>query len=404
MPDPYLVKPDGAFLRRLLESGGEDLKKCYQCATCSVVCELSVGKKAFPRKEMIWAQWGLKDRLLADPDVWRCHQCNDCSAHCPRGARPGDVLAALRQQSIFHLAAPQFLGQWVNGLKYLPVLLLVPAVLLVLALAIRRPVGDMLPFAEHHGFYAGFFPHWLLIGFFSSFAGLTTLAAIAGVLRLWLGMKASDEAAGGYTPTLGLVPSVIGTLKSILTHDKFGKCTSSAPRRLAHLAAFYGFVALLVVTIWAVIDLYVNPYVLGIDSMYPFGLLHPMKILANLGCAALIFGCVKAIVDRLNHQEESGKSTSFDWIFLGLLTGVAVTGLFTEVLRFAAEPAEHAAQQAGHTPLQYAAFGVYFVHLVLVFDLLICLPFSKFAHVLYRTVALVYAEHTGRNEPRVERA
>ncbi len=69
MPEAYLVKPDSDFLGRVLDEGGEDLKKCFQCATCSVVCDLSDGKKPFPRKEMIWTQWGLKDKVVADPDV-----------------------------------------------------------------------------------------------------------------------------------------------------------------------------------------------------------------------------------------------------------------------------------------------------------------------------------------------
>ena len=77
-----------------------------------------------------------------------------------------------------------------------------------------------------------------------------------------------------------------------------------------------------------------------------------------------------------------------------MLLGVAVTGMFTQILRFAAGNVPEGADPTG---LQYAAWGIYFVHLILVFDLLVCLPFSKFAHVLYRTVALIYAEHSGRN-------
>ena len=124
MDEALLLKPDRKFVEEIITAGGGDLKKCFQCATCSVVCGLSNESSPFPRKEMIWAQWGLKDRLISDPDIWLCHQCNDCSQRCPRGARPGDVLAAVRQKAIKHYAFPSAMGGWVNSLKAAPIMLL----------------------------------------------------------------------------------------------------------------------------------------------------------------------------------------------------------------------------------------------------------------------------------------
>jgi len=398
MPGSDVLRPDREFIDRVLKSGGGDLKKCYQCATCSVVCGLAPSSRPFPRKEMIWAQWGLKDRLLADPDIWLCHQCHDCSVHCPRGARPADVLAAVRQQCVEHYAAPRLFARWASNLRRLPLMLLIPVVLLVLALLVRDPLrngplGGVLQYLDHEGFYAELYPHWLLIGFYTLFWGLAMLGALVGLVRFWRAMKAADRAAGRYRPVRGSWSSLGGVLSSVFRHDKLAKCESHAARRVAHLAAFYGFVALFLVSVWAVIALYIiNPLIAGTenDLHYPFGLTNPWKLLANLGAVALIVGCLLAIVNRRRGLKESGISTSFDWIFVSVLLGVAVTGLLAEILRFAAEA-------GGLTGLGHTAYAVYFVHLVLVFDLLVYLPYSKFAHMLYRPVALVYAEHTGRN-------
>ena len=388
--EPLLVTPDRRFVETIVARGGGDLKRCFQCATCSVVCDLAEGRRPFPRKEMHWAQWGLKHRLVADPDVWLCHQCGDCSARCPRGARPGDVLAAVREQAIRHYAVPRFLTAWANGAATLPIVLLLPVVLLAAALLARGPLEAALPFGEEHGFYAAFFPHWLLIGFYGLFTGLACLAAVVGMVRFWKAMRAADAADGTFPPALGILPSLGRTVRAIVTHERFARCTAQKPRRVAHLAAFYGFLALYVVTLWAVLDLYVNPYVFGLASQYPFGLLHPMKVLANVGGVLLVVGCVKAIVDRRRDAPGTPASTAFDWIFVWLLLAVGVTGFATEVLRFTVDP------DAG---LAAMAYGVYFAHLVVVFQLLVYVPYSKFAHVLYRTVAMVYAEHTARRRP-----
>lgn len=390
MADAIVLKPDREFLKSILAEGGADMKKCVQCATCSVVCELSTGRTPFPRKEMIWAQWGLKDRLVSDPDIWQCHHCNDCSVHCIRGARPADLLAAVRHQAVKHYAVPRFLAEWMDKTKTLPLMLLIAVLLVGLGLAIRGPLEAVLQIGEaHHEFYATFFPHWLLIIYFTTITGLAALAVVIGAVKFWRAMKAADRAAGAGSPTLGIGPSIFNSLKSILVHDRFGKCTSHISRRVAHLLAFYGFVVLLVVTVWAVMDLYLFP-VMGIESRYPFGLLHPLKIIANIGAALLIYGCVRAIVDRRCKIDEAPISTVFDWTFLWLLLFVGVSGVLTEILRFVGEPADVAW-------LTYTAYTVYFMHLVGVVGLLVYLPYSKFAHLVYRTVAMVYSEHTGRN-------
>ena len=61
---------------------------------------------------------------------------------------------------------------------------------------------------------------------------------------------------------------------------------------------------------------------------------------------------------------------------------VVSTGFITEVLHYLRlEPHRHIA---------------YFVHLVFVFVVLMYLPYSKLAHLVYRRTAMVFAEHTGR--------
>ena len=134
MSAPYVVRPDADFTEEIIRGGGDTLKQCYQCATCSVKCELSPDDRPFPRKEMIWAQWGLKDRRVGDPDVWLCHRCADCSAHCPRVAKPAAVLAAVRDFTVRPYAFPGFMGAALGRPAILPLMMLIPALLMVIVL------------------------------------------------------------------------------------------------------------------------------------------------------------------------------------------------------------------------------------------------------------------------------
>src|SRR5712691_5856108 len=124
-----LIEPDLGFKRAIIGLDAHDLTACYQCGTCSAVCPISSADNPFPRKEMVWVQWGLKDRALGNASIWMCHQCGTCNSYCPRDAKPANVMAALRDYSIGHYAVPQFMGRALNDPKYLPLLFGIPAVI-----------------------------------------------------------------------------------------------------------------------------------------------------------------------------------------------------------------------------------------------------------------------------------
>ncbi len=382
---PVLIEPDLDFIRLLNTQGAASFKKCFQCGTCSATCPISPAANPFPRKEMAWASWGMRDRLLKDPDVWLCHHCNDCSTQCPRGARPGDLLALIRREVVVHYAVPHFLARWVNDPRYAPLLLAIPAVLLGLALMVRDPLQDALGITENTGdkivfSFSSVFPHWLLNTLFGFFGILALVGAFAGVVRFWRAIKA-DRPDQISTPVKGMGASIVAALKKVISHENFTSCTTARARYPAHLGVFFGFLALSLVSIW-VITAKFNPLISS-DFVYPFSLLSPWKILANLGGFALLLGCTWMIYDRLEFSDNAGESNYFDWIFIWTLFLVAVTGFITEVMHFLRlEPHRHVA---------------YFIHLMFVFTVLIYLPYSKFAHVIYRTTAMVFAEYTGRN-------
>ncbi len=110
MTERISINGDLGFVRELLGSGASELKYCYQCSVCTVVCPITPDDSPFPRKEMIFAQFGLKDKLVASLDSWLCIHCNDCSTHCPRGAKPGDVMNVIRSLSVAHFSVPGFRG------------------------------------------------------------------------------------------------------------------------------------------------------------------------------------------------------------------------------------------------------------------------------------------------------
>jgi quinone-modifying oxidoreductase, subunit QmoC len=372
------ISPDRTLLASVLGSGGEDLRKCMQCATCSAVCELANTKHPGPRKEMLWAQWGLAGRLMGDPDLWLCHQCGDCTLRCPRGARPGDVMAALRRESVVYYAAPRAFGRWANRPASLPWIAILAAVVLIAASALWQSSGltaselslagerAVLPFWTQ-------FPHGLLAAIFGSLVVLDVAILARGSRRFWRDMNRANPAGGESKP--GLLPA----LRRILWHDDFGLCATSKARRGHHLLVVFGMVALFLTSLWVITARW-NPLLHGL--VYPLGLWNPWKLMANLAGLSVTVGVLMMLAERWKQPATAGGTTYSDLALLGLLLVIALTGFATEFLHL--------------LRVEPLRFGVYLAHLVSIFTLLWLLPYSKLAHVVYRTLAMIHAAREGR--------
>lgn len=380
--EAVIIEPDVNFVRELIANGGETLKKCFQCGNCSIVCNISPDNEPFPRKEMIWAQWGISDKLIGNVDIWLCHQCNDCSAHCPRGANPGDVMAAVRNVS-FARFAPFGLGKYFSSSKYLPFLFAIPMVLVAIAILVGSQDGfvNLSPIV-----FSNMMPVVAIDAVFLPAVGFATLCAIIGIMTAWKSFGANTS---GRKPQKPLVESAIKVIFGILRHEKMVKCDVNAPRTNGHRLLFYGFFALVATTTAVAIMYWINKLGIAEVSSTPLALSHPVKILGNIGALIAFTGISIIAKNRMSGDpKQVGNQGYYDLYFGAVLFWTINTGILSEIFRL--------------MDWAYLAFGVYYIHLVLVFALLAYAPFSKFAHMFYRFTALVWADSASRDATAIE--
>jgi quinone-modifying oxidoreductase subunit QmoC len=382
---------DTAAVEQLIGLGGDHLRRCYQCGTCSVVCPRTPLDNAFPRKEMVWAQWGLTDRLAADADAWLCVQCNECTVHCPVDARPGDLMAALRNLQISHYAVPHFMVRAAQDPRYLP-LAFVPSLIAVLALVglgIGVGGGHFIPSGPVR-FAKMVSDGWVDLVTFALLVAVGTGAVISG-RRFWHAIGVSNEGGPGWEGS-GAVrpfwPALGAAVREILSHKDFKDCESNHQRAYAHMAILYGFLFLVIDTTGAFFYTEVFRWV-GIhwhNNRLSLPLWDPIKIIGNLGFALLLGGGIWATVQRIRGDESTGSSTYFDWFFIALLYAVVLTGFGLMTLRLIGA--------------REVAYPFYLVHLVVIFAFFSYFPYSKFAHVMYRTLAKTRAKQLAREPGR----
>jgi len=376
MTDKYLIEPDISFINDVAGLGGDTLKKCFQCATCSVVCPISPDNKPFPRKEMIAASWGLKDRVLKNTDIWLCHNCGDCSTKCPRGAKPGDVLGALRSLAIAEYAVPKGLGKAVNDPKKLPLLILLPVILFVV-LGLATGLLDFTP-AGDEVVHSKFFSTWLVDLIFVPLAGWVAVIFALGIKNFVADIHENAVLTGKADKKdfdqKEYVLALIKVIPTILKHSKFSECGENKERSSGHLMVLYSFIGLFIVTNIFFVTLY------GLQIHGPYSQMNPVKWLANISGVALVAGGYLLMKSRMDKKDQTNSYK--DWYLIWLVLGLGISGMLTEITRLAG--------------WAVGSYAIYFIHLVFVFNLFAFLPFSKLAHLVYRTLAMAYAEYSNR--------
>ena len=348
-----------------------EVDACFNCGNCTAVCPLAEDSGGFPRRVIRMAQVGMEQELLASEELWRCYACGECTQTCPRQADPAAFMSAARSYAVsrYDFTGLASLANR-SALGNLLVFGLFSAVFSGLLLS-RMSSGPDLPLFH---FLPGEWIHNIGVVLFA----VVGLSAFFGVASMTWRAWQQKRQHGGALQLSSLPGALYSAVSDALLHRRFKQCdtgnaTNGAVQPwylrpwLVHASVMGGFMAMLLAT---TLDFLLKPIGSAVPPWYP------MRILGTLGGLVCLYGLSIVLLRRAQGKEHPYKSSSFaDWFFPILLTITVATGLACEVIIYLPSP-----QTAGHL--------VFFAHVVLAMDLVAMLPLTKFAHVLYRTVAL----------------
>ncbi len=96
------VKLDPKFKEEVSRfPGGANIKRCFQCGTCSAGCPVrEIDEKYNPRKIIRMTVLGMRERVLSSDFIWLCSQCYTCEERCPQDVRIKEIIEVLKNMAV----------------------------------------------------------------------------------------------------------------------------------------------------------------------------------------------------------------------------------------------------------------------------------------------------------------
>lgn len=370
------TRVDPNLLLDIKKYGDVNVEACFNCGNCTAVCPLSTGDDNFPRRMIRLAQVGLRDELLSSKELWLCYNCGECSETCPRQAEPGAYMAAARRYAIANYDR--------SGLAKLlytsPVFNIIFTVVLAIAIGLflltqRGPMAtDSLKLFEFVPYH---FVHNLgLVGF--------TLVGLLGLMGI-INMITQVRRANGFAKGEGVRMNWLGALWEAVGVEAIGQkryredCEEdedSAPWYardwFVHAMTMWGAMGLLLAT-----SLDFGLDIVGIKATgTAVPIWYPVRLLGTVAGLLFVYGISAIIVKRWQKTDKAHSyALTSDWIFLIMLWFSGVTGFLLELALY-----------LPGAPVW--GYWMFLVHATITMELMLLLPFTQLAHIIYRTAAL----------------
>jgi len=382
------ISVDPAFLHKLERFGAFDVNACFNCGNCTAICPLSTGNDSFPRRMIRYAQIGDRDRLLACKELWLCYYCGECSDTCPRQAEPGEFMASARRYAIAVYEPTGISHMLYTSKLFTMVFMTLLSVFFTLLLLMGH--GPMLEGAPHlfdMNETEGFLSFELIHDMGLTLFAVAGLAAVGGIVRMTLRLTRTKSKQGmGNEATTGLFARITASVKNViieLAGQKRYRDCQEEPKTpwyrahwFIHMSIMWGFIGLGVATALDYLLIIVADKAPG----QPDPLWWPTRLLGTLAGLLMVYGTSLALVERYRKPDKyTSHSLPSDWLFLWLLWLAGLTGFILEA--------------ALYLPTMWTwGYIVFLIHVVLAMELIVLIPFTKFAHSVYRPLALLIHE------------